>query len=125
VVTASHIDSRPIFLQTNYQKETINKNDIKYFHSIIQLKLHSLKGNLEQVLHKVIKTMQFYQRNRAPNKKDGKSMNNPSAKQVSKQITCTSTPLYLLTHTNNFNCLLYISVQKEKLNCIFGFMVTS
>ena len=52
-----------------------------YFQSTIQLNLHSSKGNSEQVLHKAIKVMEFCLKYCVPNKKEGKKMNNPSAKQ--------------------------------------------
>jgi hypothetical protein len=60
VIKASHIDIRSTFLPINYQNETINKNDIKYFQSSIKLKIHSLKGSLEQVVQKAIKMVEFY-----------------------------------------------------------------
>ena len=84
MVKASLIDIRPIFLWTNHQKETINKNDIKYFQSTIQLKLHSLKGNSEQVLHNAIKMMKFSSKYWVPSKKECKGMKKLSAKKTKK-----------------------------------------
>jgi hypothetical protein len=81
VVKAYLIDIRPIFLQTNFQKETINKNDIKYLQSKIQFKLHNLKGNSEQILHKTIKMMKFSSKYFVPSKTECKRMNKLSAKK--------------------------------------------